>query len=84
MRGDRGEKGEKGDQGDRGINGMPFPDDHDLLVRIDQRIADIHDCIEDHEVRIRTLEKDQLKVLGAGAVTGFVSGWFSRLLNGGP
>lgn len=57
--------------------------DHDLLVRIDQKVLEFHKCFEDHEERIRDIERDQLKILGVGTIAGFIAGWFSRFLNGG-
>lgn len=62
---------------------MTDDSDHDILLEIRGDVKNLLKCQEDHEDRIRRLEGNQLKVLGAGALTGFIAGWFSRLIYGG-
>ena len=58
--------------------------DHDLLIRIDGKLDGALICISDHETRIRKVENNFLKVLGIGALAGFVTGWISRFFGGNP
>ncbi len=43
--------------------------DHDLLIRVDQKVSDLHGKVDkltdDHERRIRVLEKNKWLVTGA-------------------
>ena len=82
-KGDRGDKGEKGDTGLTGEKVSPCIEDHDLLIRIDSKLDSIVELQKDHEERIRGMEKSLLKVLGVGAITGFVAGWLSRYFGNG-
>lgn len=52
--------------------------DHDLLVRIDERVQQIHSClggydtrIEDLEKRTGSLENNQAKAIGIASVLSF-------------
>jgi hypothetical protein len=78
------EKGDKGDKGDRGEKGVPCVEDHDLLIRIDSKLDAALKSITDHETRIRSLESSLVKVLGVGAISGFITGWLSRFFGGSP
>lgn len=60
------------------------PNDHDLLIRLDQKVDTLHDKVsvltDDHEDRIRSLEK---RVWGASAIVSVVvtgMGWLIQLL----
>ena len=85
--GDKGDRGEKGDVGLTGLTGLTGSkgsqciEDHDLLIRIDQKLDGIVERLKDHEERIRKVEGNMLKVLGVGAITGFIAGWFSKFFN---
>jgi hypothetical protein len=89
-RGERGEKGERGDtgltgltglKGDTGGKGSPCIEDHDLLIRISSKLDSFVELQKDHEDRIRGLERSLIKVLGVGAITGFIAGWLSKFFN---
>ncbi len=56
--------------------------DHDLLIRIDGKLDSVCACQADHETRIRGLENSLVKVLGIGALAGFITGWLSRFIGG--
>jgi hypothetical protein len=58
--------------------------DHDLLIRIDGKLDGALVCLSDHETRIRKVEGSLIKVLGIGAMAGFVTGWLSRFFGGNP
>ena len=69
---------------------MPLSD-HDLLVRIDEKVDNILKEVSDHEGRIRSLEEQQHKWLGRdgviAAILGLIAGAVSSLtlwLSGGP
>jgi hypothetical protein len=69
---------------------MPLSD-HDLLVRIDEKVDNILKMVSDHEGRIRSLEEQQHKWLGRdgviAAILGLIAGAVSSLtlwLSGGP
>jgi hypothetical protein len=69
---------------------MPLSD-HDLLVRIDEKVDNILKVVSDHEGRIRSLEEQQHKWLGRdgviAAILGLIAGAVSSLtlwLSGGP
>ena len=69
---------------------MPLSD-HDLLVRIDEKVDNILKAVSDHEGRIRSLEEQQHKWLGRdgviAAILGLIAGAVSSLtlwLSGGP
>lgn len=68
---------------------MPLSD-HDLLVRIDEKVDNILKMVSDHEGRIRSLEEQQHKWLGrdgvVAAILGLIAGAVSSLalwLSGG-
>lgn len=68
---------------------MPLSD-HDLLVRIDEKVDNILKVVSDHEGRIRSLEEQQHKWLGRdgviAAILGLIAGAVSSLtlwLSGG-
>ena len=68
---------------------MPLSD-HDLLVRIDEKVDNILKMVSDHEGRIRSLEEQQHKWLGRdgaiAAILGLIAGTISSLalwLSGG-
>jgi len=68
---------------------MPLSD-HDLLVRIDEKVDNILEVVSDHEGRIRSLEEQQHKWLGRdgaiAAILGLIVGAISSLalwLSGG-
>lgn len=68
---------------------MPLSD-HDLLVRIDEKVDNILKMVSDHEGRIRSLEEQQHKWLGRdgviAAILGLIAGAVSSLalwLSGG-
>lgn len=82
MAAERGERGERGYNGTNGKNATPSMEDHDLLVRIDERLGKALETIEKHDARICSLESSFWKVTGMAAVVGFVSGWFSKILGG--
>jgi len=56
--------------------------DHDLLIRIDGKLDAVSACQADHETRIRNLEGSLIKVLGVGAIAGFITGWIGRMFGG--
>jgi hypothetical protein len=56
--------------------------DHDLLIRIDGKLDAVCMCQADHETRIRSLEGSLIKVLGVGAIAGFITGWIGRMFGG--
>ena len=69
---------------------MPLSD-HDLLVRIDEKVDNILKMVSDHEGRIRSLEEQQHKWLGRdgviAAILGLIAGAVSSLtlwLSGRP
>ena len=68
---------------------MPLSD-HDLLVRIDEKVDNILKVVSDHEGRIRSMEEQQHKWLGRdgviAAILGLIAGAVSSLalwLSGG-
>ena len=62
---------------------MPLSD-HDLLVRIDEKVDNILKMVSDHEGRIRSLEEQQHKWLGRdgviAAILGLIAGAVSSLV----
>jgi hypothetical protein len=58
--------------------------DHDLLILIHTVVRGISKDMGDHECRIRSVEGNQLKILGVGAAIGFMTGWLGRLFGGSP
>ena len=62
---------------------MPLSD-HDLLVRIDEKVDNILRMVSDHEGRIRSLEEQQHKWLGRdgaiAAILGLIAGAVSSLV----
>ena len=55
--------------------------DHDLLVRIDEKVDNILARLDDHEARIRPLETQQHKWLGRdGAIAFAISAAVSALV----
>jgi len=58
--------------------------DHDLLIRIHTVVQGISKDMGDHECRIRSVEGNQLKILGVGAAIGFMTGWLGRVFGGSP
>lgn len=62
---------------------MTEENDHDILIEIRSDIKHIVNCQTDHEIRIRGVENNQLKVLGVGTLTGFIAGFISRFIYGG-
>ena len=47
--------------------------DHDLLVEIRSKIEGLEKCEDDHERRIRLLEKFTLRIAGVGGLLAFVT-----------
>jgi hypothetical protein len=80
--GEKGDKGDKGEKGEPGGKGAPCLEDHDLLIRIDSKLDNIVEKLDDHEDRIRDVEGNLLKVLGVGTLAGFIAGWFSKFFGG--
>ena len=71
------------------MNDEQLPDlkdcsDHDLLILIHTVVKGISKDMGDHECRIRNVEGNQLKILGVGAIAGFITGWLGRVLGGNP
>jgi hypothetical protein len=58
--------------------------DHDLLILIHTVVRGISKDMGDHECRIRSVEGNQLKILGVGAAIGFMTGWLGRVFGGSP
>jgi hypothetical protein len=70
------------------MNDEQLPDlkdcsDHDLLILIHTVVKGISTDMKDHECRIRSVEGNQIKILGAGALVGFVTGWLGKMFGGG-
>jgi hypothetical protein len=57
--------------------------DHDLLVTVVVKIDAIEEKLDDHECRIRNVERGVTKVLGIGAFVGFIAGLLGRFWPGG-
>jgi hypothetical protein len=55
-----------------------YQSDHDLLVRIDERTTTLHTKVDkltdDHETRIRTLEKEANRWIGKQSIIGGMIG----------
>ena len=49
--------------------------DRDLLIRIDERVAQIQDRLNDHGRRLRLLERSGAVAAGASAILAVVAGW---------
>ncbi len=58
--------------------------DHDLILLTYQAVKGLKDHFDDHECRIRSVEGNQIKILGVGAAIGFVTGWLGRMFGGNP
>jgi hypothetical protein len=56
--------------------------DHDLLVRIDERLETVEKIIDRHETKICELQTGFLQVLGIGAVIGVITGFFGGKFGG--
>jgi len=56
--------------------------DHDLLLRIDERMETVEKTIERHENKICDLQTGFIKVLGIGAVVGVIAGFFGGKFGG--
>nr|QNO42127.1 hypothetical protein CDFINFIG_00003 [Methanosarcinales archaeon ANME-2c ERB4]QNO42176.1 hypothetical protein NAKCPFIE_00001 [Methanosarcinales archaeon ANME-2c ERB4]QNO42435.1 hypothetical protein ADMFNEEM_00001 [Methanosarcinales archaeon ANME-2c ERB4]QNO42510.1 hypothetical protein AHMEGOAG_00003 [Methanosarcinales archaeon ANME-2c ERB4]QNO42893.1 hypothetical protein JGPBEILB_00009 [Methanosarcinales archaeon ANME-2c ERB4] len=54
---------------------MEDPSDHDLLIRIDERVESIDNRLESHAKRIRLLEKFKSWCLGGFGVLASLFGW---------
>jgi hypothetical protein len=86
-RGERGERGDRGTNGVNGVNGVPCLEDHDLLIRLDEkmdtilkRLTEGDQTIKDHEKRLSKLESFQAVIIGiAGAVSFMVSLVWSKI-----
>ena len=61
---------------------MTDESDHDLLVRIDERLEKGLETLEKHDERICALEGSFWKITGMAAMIGFITGWFGRLFGG--
>ncbi len=49
-------------------------DDHDLLIEIHRDVRHIRTCIDDHEIRLRVLERQQNRWLGRdGAIVSAIA-----------
>jgi hypothetical protein len=97
-RGDRGFNGKNGVDGINGINGVngiiPSLNDHDLLIRLDEKMDTIlkrlekgDECMKDHETRLSRLESFQATLVGIAGVVAFAASFvwskFSALFSGG-
>jgi hypothetical protein len=61
-----------------------YQSDHDLLVRIDERMNGMHDKVtkltDDHEERLRILEKEANRFIGRQSMVGALIGSVFALL----
>jgi anti-sigma-K factor RskA len=59
--------------------------DHDLLIRLDEKVDGLHRKIDtltdDHEVRIRSLERWRWIVVGMSAIVASVITWASTFFH---
>lgn len=56
--------------------------EHELLIRIDERMETVQKTVEKHETRIGNLEVGFIKVLGIGSLIGLITGFFGGKLGG--
>lgn len=63
---------------------MDTPNDHDLLIRLDEKvetlIRKVDALTDDHEDRIRSLERQRWLFAGGASVIGTMGGWLIQFL----
>jgi hypothetical protein len=91
-RGERGYNGNDGRNGIRGIQGIPgipIPGDHDVLIRLDEKMDTLikrfdktDQCMEDHARRIYSLEMFHNSILAyAAAISTVITAAGTWILN---